>query len=206
MISFYNAHEICRVLLWAHQITDESCCFFIHFSIESLVCSPFILQSEQHISLGGGVCIFPENLNINVLPCLLQLKPEAFCECQTEPAYFPARPKVELDGNEMGSSSLLLQFPSFVGSSRRSSNNVYCKQKQQKQMKPVPAAEPGDMSKRTSELHELVTINIWWVLKWDFYQTDTVSAAHWRWCHESAPAQWTTPSGKKKRVLHTILQ
>lgn len=48
--------------------------------------------------------IFPENFNINGLPCLLQLKPEVFCECRIDlvPFIVPFTPnlldRLKVDG------------------------------------------------------------------------------------------------------------
>lgn len=109
---FYNAHEVCRLLLWEHQIIMWTLvCFCPHLS---WIFGWFTFCST---SLRQNINIFPKNFNINVIPCLLQLKPEAFRECRIDlvSLIVPLTPNL-LDGMKVDGTSSV--FPSVTGNSK----------------------------------------------------------------------------------------
>lgn len=69
------------------------------------------------IFLRQNINIFPKNFNINVIPCLLQLKPEAFRECRIDlvSLIVPLTPNL-LDGMKVDGTSSV--FPSVTGNSK----------------------------------------------------------------------------------------
>ncbi len=68
----------CRWLLWAQQISDEMSRTVFNPLLTLIFGMSTFCSNYSRTYLWHSVDIFPENVNNNVIPCLLQLKPKAF--------------------------------------------------------------------------------------------------------------------------------
>ncbi len=74
MISCHNFHEICIVALSQTNIRWSELYYYYPLLTLTFGMSTFFSDYINWYSVN----IFPENINTNVIPCLLQLKPKAF--------------------------------------------------------------------------------------------------------------------------------